>query len=155
MVSTTITKKILSLSVSALIFSLPLLTTAQNPIPPGGGSGSNNGSSPDTGITYECKEIIDGKEVYGNCNFDDLIKATKRVTDFAAKFTLMFSVIVIAWAGFIYLKSGGSSSERDKANKMLLSVAKGIAFILAAWLIVTLITNSLLDKSVSDLVPLG
>jgi hypothetical protein len=95
-----------------------------------------------TGITYEC---MDSKGVIGNCDFNDVLSAFKKVADFAAEITLSLSVIVIAWAGFKYMSSGGNPGERTKANQMLVKVAKGIAFILAAWLIVTLIMNALTD----------
>lgn len=88
-----------------------------------------------TGITYYCLD--------GNCNFEDLLEAVKRVVDFAVGFTLFFSVVVIAYAGFKYMTSGDNASKRTEANKMLLSVAKGIVFILAAWLIVSLILRAL------------
>lgn len=93
-----------------------------------------------TGIVYEC---VDAKGIVGNCDFQDLLNAVKKVVDFAVGFTLFFSVVVIAWAGFKYMTSGENASKRSEANKMLLSVAKGIAFILAAWLIVSLILKAL------------
>lgn len=93
-----------------------------------------------TGITYECK---DAKGVIGNCDFQDLLAAVKKVVNFAVGFTLFFSVVVIAFAGFKYMTSGDNASKRTEANKMLLSVAKGIVFILAAWLIVSLILRAL------------
>lgn len=93
-----------------------------------------------TGITYEC---VDAKGVIGNCDFQDLLNAVKKVVNFAVGFTLFFSVVVIAFAGFKYMTSGDNASKRTEANKMLLSVAKGIVFILAAWLIVSLILRAL------------
>ncbi|MDQ5968914.1 MAG: hypothetical protein QG579_71 [Patescibacteria group bacterium] len=93
-----------------------------------------------TGIVYEC---VDAKGVIGNCDFQDLLNAVKKVVNFAVGFALFFSVVVIAFAGFKYMTSGDNASKRTEANKMLLSVAKGIVFILAAWLIVSLILRAL------------
>ena len=104
----------------------------------GSGNPPSPSSSPNTGITYECNA---GKP--GDCTFDDLILAVKRLTDWGALFAIAFSVIVIAWAGFNYMISGDNAGKRTAANKMMFSVVKGLAFILAAWLIVTLITNGL------------
>lgn len=104
--------------------------------------------SPDTGITYECPpEIVNGVSVYGNCKFEDLIKAVQYITNKLVLFTLSFSVVVIAYAGYRYMISGDNPGERTKANEMLKKVAIGIFFILAAWLIVTLITNALVNKN--------
>ncbi len=93
-----------------------------------------------TGITYEC--------VDGNCDFNDLIAAVRKVTNWGTLFALQFSVVVIAYAGFKYMISGDNASERAAANKMLISVVKGIVFILAAWLIVHLIVSSLVSTSI-------
>ncbi|MCX6701765.1 MAG: pilin [Candidatus Zambryskibacteria bacterium] len=101
-----------------------------------------------TGITYECAETINGNVVYGNCDFQDLMNAVKKVTNFAAIITLSLSVIVIAVAGYKYMISGDNAGERTKANEMLRKIALGIIFILAAWLIVTLITNTLLKDAI-------
>ncbi len=121
----------------------PLVIFAQNTVDP-------SKASSGTGITYEC---VTGN-VYGNCTWDDLIAAVKKITNWGAQFALIFSVVIIAYAGFLYMTSGGSAGQRDKANKMFVSVAKGIFFILAAWLIVNLITTSLLSKDFLSSVPL-
>ena len=110
-----------------VLFLLPLITY------------SVQSTDTNTGITYECGD----NETAGNCDFADLIEAVKKVVTWGTTFALGFSVIVIAYAGFLYMNSGGSPGERAKANKVLLSAAKGIAFIIAAWLIVTLIIKGL------------
>lgn len=130
------TKKIYSsliLTLLAFLFYLPVFSNAQS-------------SAPNTGITYEC---VNGT-IYGNCTFADLIAAIKKITDYGAKFALMFSVVVIAYAGFRYMISGDNQGERTKANKMLLSVAWGVGYILAAWLIVTLILSGLGVKGIAN-----
>lgn len=111
---------------------------------------SNDSKTGKTGITYECGDGITA----GNCSFDDLVAAVKKALDFGIKFALSFSVVVIAYAGYRYMISGDNPGERKKANEMLWKVALGIVYILAAWLIVTLITNALLTEDVKKLVPL-
>ncbi len=93
-------------------------------------------TSGNTGVVYQC--------IDGNCDFNDLVGAVQKLIKWGVGFALSFSVVVIAYAGSIYLMSGGSATERARANKMLASVAKGIVLVLAAWLIVTLITSALL-----------
>ncbi len=44
--------------------------------------------------------------------------------------------------------SEGNPAKISEATKMFKNVALGIIFIMAAWLIVTLITNSLLEKKI-------
>lgn len=112
------------------VISLPVLTySAQNQTAAGVVSG----------LTYECANGPSGE-----CKFEDLLAAVKNVTDKGTIITLSLSVIVIAWAGFKYMISGDNAGERKKANEMLRKVAIGIVIIIAAWLIVTLITNALI-----------
>lgn len=115
------------------------------------------GGGKDTGITYECSRT-DPKDssgrIYGDCGYDDLIRAVQKFFDFVIPLALGFSVVVIAFAGFNYMISGESPGKRKEANESLKKVAIGIFFMLAAWLIVTLITNSLLQGGVTNLVPL-
>ena len=107
-------------------------------------------SSPSTGIVYEC---VTAGGTYGNCSFNDLILATERVIRWAVIFTLQFSVVVIAYAGYLYMISGANPGKRKEANAMLTKVAIGIFFILAAYLIVTLIANALLTPAVKGVTP--
>lgn len=141
---TSLTKKAIgfgSLVVFITLFSLPVFVSAQD-------------SSPNTGITYECvQKDSAGNNVYGNCGFTDLINATMRVVDWGIKFALAFSVVVIAYAGFNYMISGDNQSKRKEANQMLLKVFIGIAWMMAAWLVVTLIARALLSQQIIDIVP--
>ena len=127
-----------SVIVWILFFALPMLINAQTPpgnIPPSPPvpTPAPAGAS---GITWECSPP-------GNCTFGDLINAVKTVVKWGTIFALEFSVVVIAYAGFKYMISGEKPAERAAANKMLRSVVIGIIFILAAWLIVTLIISGL------------
>lgn len=103
-------------------------------------------NDPGTGITYECN-----RSAPGECRFEDLISAVQKVLNWGRNFALMFSVIVIAYAGFDFMVSGDKSSKREDAKKRLGKVALGIIFILAAWLIVTLILTALGTSSVVQL----
>lgn len=112
----------------------------------GGGKG--------TGLTYECSRVVGGITIYGDCGYDDLIRAIKKFFGVAIPLALGFSVVVIAYAGYNYMISGSSPGKRTEANNMLQKVVIGIFFMLSAWVIVTLITNSLLKTDVNTLVPL-
>ena len=108
-----------------------------------------------TGITYECGDNSpDGKvATSGNCDFADLVAATRKAVNFGVTFALMFSVVVIAVAGGQYMFYSDNPAKRKEVNAMLWKVVIGIVFILAAWLIVTLITRALLGNSVLTSVP--
>ncbi len=128
---------------SMLIF--PSFVYADTPVAP---------AKVNTGITYDCANE-NGNTKYGECDFNDLILGTKKVINYAVTFALAFSVVIIAVAGFKYMISGDNASERSKANAMLKKVITGIVVIMAAWLIVTLITSQLLREDVLESVPLG
>lgn len=90
------------------------------------------------GIVYECRG---GRP--GECTFQDLVNAVNRVINIATTYAVAFSVVVIAYAGFRYMRSGDNPSERTKANDMLKKVVIGVFFMLGAWLIVNFITSAL------------
>ncbi len=136
MISITYTKQVLAGAILTLLVVAPVFAFA---------APTQETIDHKTGITYEC--------VNGDCTFDDLLTATKNVTDFGRNIALEFSVVVIAIAGFKYMTSGDNPGERKKANQMFVSVAYGIFFVLAAWLIVHLITNALLSADALKLVP--
>lgn len=120
--------------------SLPVFVSAQ----PQGPAQVQN-----TGIVYDCQnEHANLASRPGECTFQDVLNAIKKVIDWATVFTLAFSVVVIAVAGGRLMISGDNAGERTKAREMLRKVAIGIIFILAAWLIVTLITNALLNSNI-------
>ena len=100
----------------------------------------------DTGITYDCANE-NPTQAPGDCTFNDVISAIQKLLTWGRNFALAFSVVVLAYAGFKYMVSGDNAGERAKANQMFFKVAIGIFFILAAWLVVDLITNALLGKS--------
>ena len=117
---------------------------AQSPPPP---ANNTNGPGIISGMTYICNHGGDN----GNCDFADVIAAILNLVNVGVKIALSLSVIVLAWAGYNYMVSGSNPSKRSDANKMLWKVVVGIVLILAAWLIVNLITSALLGKSLDSL----
>ena len=120
-----------------LSLCLPLFTTAQV---------IENPSPKNTGVTYDCA-IENSGRAQGECTFQDLIAAAQKVINKIIPLTLGFSVVVIAYAGYLYMISGDNANKRKEANEMLRKVVIGIVFILAAWLIVSLILSALGVKS--------
>ncbi|KND47768.1 MAG: hypothetical protein AB201_02440 [Parcubacteria bacterium C7867-006] len=150
-----IKSEILKFFLIALFISLPVFSYSQVMVPPGGSTDTTGGGQ-STGITYECSRPgPNGTTIYGDCGFNDLIYAVKKFFGIAIPLALAFTVVIIAYVGFEYMTSGGNPGARARANGRLVKVAWGIFFMLAAWLIVTLITNSLLNNNVKNLVPLG
>jgi hypothetical protein len=112
----------------AFLLLTPAFALAQNTQTPGvtvNPSTGTNGSSGGTmnGIVYECN----GK-LPGDCTFDDLLNAIKRILNWFTKFALAFSIVVFAYAGYLYMISGDNPGKRREANSMLEKVAIGIFF---------------------------
>jgi hypothetical protein len=56
-------------------------------------------------------------------------------------------------AGFLYMTSGGNQGQLDRAHGMFAKPLWGIFWVLGAWLVVTLITNSPLTDAARQAVP--
>lgn len=125
---------IINVTIFALLF-LPMLAFSQ------GGP---------TGLVYECYS----GGVYGNCTFQDLLRAVQNFTNQLTVYVLAFTVVPIAYAGYLFMTSGGNAGARSKAKEMLVKVAIGIFFMLSAWLIVSLIANALLAPSFQGVNPI-
>jgi hypothetical protein len=85
-----------------------------------------------------------------DCNFNDLITLVNKVISFLLFYLATpLAGIIFAWAGFIYITSGGDTSKIKKAKTMLTNVLVGYVIALAAWLIVKTILNILgVDPSI-------
>ena len=116
-----------------------------------------------TGISFECAQTpavdADGNPITdssgnqimqdGNCTFADLISAVQYVVNFAVlKVALPFSVVIITWAGILYMRSGGNAGKRAEANDMFVKVLWGIGWVLGAWLVISLIMKTLASSDV-------
>lgn len=130
-----ISKKIFCLFFLLLLFIfLPAVSSAQTQT-----------TAKASGIVTVCTDS-GGKDVPCD-SLDQLIGAVHTVINYAVSFALFFSVIVLARAGWIYMNSGGSSSELKKAHDMFGKVVVGIFWVLGAWLVVNLIVTALVNPS--------
>jgi hypothetical protein len=83
-------------------------------------------------------------EIVNKCDFEDLMQLINNVIEF-----LLFIVatplvaIILCYAGFIMLTSGGSSEKVTKAKHIIKSVVFGYIIALAAWLIINTILSTL------------
>jgi hypothetical protein len=91
-----------------------------------------------TGIVSECDN-----GAAGECTFNDLISAVQTVVNWGTTFAIAFSVVVIAYSGFEYMRYADNPGKRSAAGGRLLKVVIGMFFIIAAWVIVTMITGAL------------
>ncbi len=99
------------LFISIPVLSTPFVLRAQNPLVP-------------------CED---------GCNFCDLVQLGWNIVHFIAWIVIPLAAIAFAWAGFLYLTSGGSQDKISRAHSVFKKVAIGLIFALAAYLIVHMI----------------
>ncbi|MCI5051054.1 MAG: pilin [Candidatus Pacebacteria bacterium] len=95
----------------------------------------NNGIVPNCGYN-----LTDGGRL---CGFSDLIKLVQRGIEYIFILVVPIVAITFAYAGYLYLTSGGNSSKRDAAKNAMTKSLIGIVVVMSAWLIVTLILRTL------------
>lgn len=85
-----------------------------------------------------------GNPVKGKvCGFSDLITLVQKVIEYIFILTVPITAIVFAYAGYLFLTSGENSNKRKDAKNAMIKVVIGIAVVMSAWLIVTLIVTTL------------
>ena len=83
------------------------------------------------------------------CGWPQLIELSQKIINFAILLILPIAAVVLSYAGFLIMSSGGDEGKVKKAKEMFTKVAIGIAWILAAWLVVNTILNALLAPGYS------
>lgn len=79
-----------------------------------------------------------------DCNFDYLMAVVAQVVDFAILIAAPLAAIAFMWAGVLYFTAmGGDTGKITKAHHIFTSVLIGFILVLAAWLIVKVIVNTL------------
>ncbi len=91
-----------------------------------------------------CGAVDGNAETGGPCNFNELIATANNIIEFLLiYFATPLAAIIFAYAGFLYLFSGGSENNVTKAKGMMKNMIIGYVIALSAWLIVRTILMSL------------
>lgn len=104
------------------------------------------------GLVPDCGRVVNGI-IAKPCNFEFLIQLINKVITFLlTTFATPLFALIIIYAGWLYLSSGGSTENVSKAKKILKNAIIGYVIALAAWLIVkTILSVSGFDSSNSFL----
>jgi len=78
-----------------------------------------------------------------DCDFNDLVDLAINFMDFVVIISIPIAVIGFIYAGFLIMTAGADTGKVSKGKELLLKIAIGFFFVLAAWLIVNLITSTL------------
>jgi len=79
-----------------------------------------------------------------DCGYRDLLSLVNNIINWVIMISVPIAAGVFAWAGFIYMTTG-VADQKSYAKDMIQKVFLGFVAILAAWIIVTTITNTLLS----------
>lgn len=86
-----------------------------------------------------------------DCNFASIVELADRIMDFLLFYIAMpAATLLFLYAGFLYASAGAKPSNVKKATEIFQNVFWGFILALSAWLIVNLITTSLLKPGVLD-----
>lgn len=82
-----------------------------------------------------------------DCEFSDLVAFGQNIIGWLLRIAIPIATILFAYAGFLYLTSAEKPGQRDTAKKIFGSVFVGLVIALAAWIIVSFITNLLIKPT--------
>ncbi|MEX0935110.1 MAG: PKD domain-containing protein [Candidatus Paceibacterota bacterium] len=80
-----------------------------------------------------------------DCDFNSFIELLNRVIEWIFYTAAVVATVMFAYAGWLYMSSGGSPQKISTAHNIFKKTAIGLIIIALAWLIVNTITASLLD----------
>jgi hypothetical protein len=88
------------------------------------------------------KEV--GGEVINPCGISHLFILINNLLEFILIYLVLpIATVILMYAGFKLLFSGGDTHARSEAKSMFWNVVKGVVFIAGAWLIVNTLLNIL------------
>ena len=103
------------------------------------------------GHIYDTEGNIKGEQKPCDLNF--LLEMVDKIITWIIMISIPVAAGVFAWAGILYMTTG-IAGKKEEAKKILIKVFWGLVFILASWLIVTTITNTLLSDDFRESVPI-
>lgn len=86
-----------------------------------------------------------------DCDFENLVELAQNLMNFMIVISIPLAAISFSWAGFLMMTAGGSEEKIKKAHSIFWKVGVGFLVVLSAWLIVYLITSTLLKEGYSIL----
>lgn len=78
-----------------------------------------------------------------DCKFEQLVELGSNVVDFLFELATAIAVIVIAYAGFLYMTAGGNTGKISQAHQLIWYAVIGFLVALSAWLLVEVLMNTL------------
>ena len=97
---------------------------------------------------FPCTGVVDPKDPLSKeCTFNDVLKLADNIIKAIFIAILVISPVLIAYAGYRYIMSGGQPAERAKASQQLLNLVIGLVIVACAYGVVNLVLNALLSQT--------
>jgi|GEM_PF-1955777 len=80
------------------------------------------------------------------CTFTDVVVLAKNLVTFAFYLSVPAVILLLSYAGYLYMTSAGDEGKVGQAHTIFTNVAIGFCIILAAWLIVVTLLRALLNQ---------
>lgn len=125
------------------VLVMPLLSQSQginNPNP----GGVNNPPPGGRGTIIKIENPFkcpSGSSTSNECTIPDFIKVV--IEKILMPIGGVVAVLMVMWAGFLYVTAGGNENQIKKAHDALLSAVIGAAILLGAWVIATAIQGTI------------
>lgn len=136
----------------AFVLVMPLLSQSQsgeytNPTPGGQNNPAPGGSGKVINIEnpFKCPS---GSGANNKCTIPDFIEVIIR--KILMPIGGVVAVLMVMWAGFLYVTAGGNETQIKKAHDALLSAVIGAAILLGAWAIASAIQATINDLSATS-----
>lgn len=81
------------------------------------------------------------------CTFTDVVVLAKNLVNFAFYLSVPAVILLLSYAGYLYMTSAGDEGKVGQAHTIFTNVAIGFCIILAAWLIVSTVLRAVLDQN--------
>lgn len=82
-------------------------------------------------------------------SFGAVMEIVQRFVNMGITLGIFFFVVIMAWAGFLFIMSATNPESRSKAKGMLLNAAIGMLIVLSAWLMVDFVMKTLYNPNSS------
>lgn len=78
-----------------------------------------------------------------DCKYEQLVELGANVVEFLFQLATAIAVIVLAYAGFLYMTAAGNTGKISQAHQLIWYAVIGFLVALSAWLLVEVLMNTL------------
>lgn len=81
------------------------------------------------------------------CGFAGVLAIVQNIMNAGIGVAILFCVLIMTWAGMLYITTPANPEARGKASNMLINAAVGLMIVLSAWLIVDFVMKILYNPN--------